>query len=103
MKVIKNELIIDNMFDWQECLDYAVEHKYDVITNEVHSSNFPEMALDFQKAGYLISFGETINLTGSLKLNRIYAKFTRRETVLSELSAALPDYAVRNEEDNSEI
>lgn len=73
-----NTIILGNVFDWQNCLDYASNHHFNVIFTDTSSCSAAEIMLMFQKRGYKIRFFEAEQKApdGLLLKANIYAEFT---------------------------
>lgn len=52
----KTAIVLDNLFTHKECIEYAKQHRFDVVFTETMASCAIEIIVDFQDAGFTHSF-----------------------------------------------
>lgn len=72
----KTTIILDNLFNYKNILQYAKEHYLNVVFTETKASNAVEIIYDFCQNGFELSFLMIDNYMMGLKLEpHIYCKF----------------------------
>lgn len=72
----KTTIILDNLFNHKNILQYAKEHRLNVVFTETGASNAVEIIYDFCQNGFEFSFLVVDNYAMGLKLEpHIYCKF----------------------------
>lgn len=75
-KLNSKTIALDKADNWQECLDYAIKHKLNVVFDDVTNSDVIRVMYEFQNKGFEINLSEikAIKTDGS-KENRIICEF----------------------------